>query len=181
MPPQAALLFEDETILRLFPDLRRGWSPKGVQARVGISGRNDRRVLFGCINVQTGHRVLEAYKRMSAANFQDYLGTLRRVYKSRPIWMLLDNASAHTTKTTLRLAHKLNITFVFLPKQCPELNAMDHFWKQLKSKVSSNHQYKDMDQHVAAALNYNSKLTKTSALTSVGIHSENFWLKALVS
>src|SRR5262245_20329539 len=50
MPIDAALLFEDETLLRLFPVLRRAWALRGEQARIGISGRNAKRVLFGAIN-----------------------------------------------------------------------------------------------------------------------------------
>jgi hypothetical protein len=39
------LFFFDETILRLFPVLRRSWSRQGEQARVPITGRNAKRVL----------------------------------------------------------------------------------------------------------------------------------------
>lgn len=49
------LLFEDETIIRLFPNLRRSWSMRGEQANIGVSGQNARRVLFGAINMRTGH------------------------------------------------------------------------------------------------------------------------------
>jgi hypothetical protein len=34
------LLFEDETVLRLFPVLRRAWALQGEQAKVAITGRN---------------------------------------------------------------------------------------------------------------------------------------------
>lgn len=58
MPDNAVLLFEDEIIVRLFPVLRRAWALRGEQAKVAISGRNARRVLFGTINPRTGHRIL---------------------------------------------------------------------------------------------------------------------------
>ena len=58
MPEGAVLLMEDETILRLFPVLRRAWSLRGHQAVVPITGRNAKRVLFATINdVRTGHRI----------------------------------------------------------------------------------------------------------------------------
>jgi hypothetical protein len=50
MPAGAVLLMEDETILRLFPVLRRAWSLQGVQAVVPITGRNAKGVLFATIN-----------------------------------------------------------------------------------------------------------------------------------
>jgi hypothetical protein len=40
LPPDAVLLFEDETILRLFSVLRRAWSLRGEQAVVPITGSN---------------------------------------------------------------------------------------------------------------------------------------------
>jgi hypothetical protein len=56
-PLKTMLLFEDETILRLLPELRGSWSSRGEQTRVPITGQNDRCVLFGTLNLRTGHRV----------------------------------------------------------------------------------------------------------------------------
>ena len=177
MPASAVLLFEDECIIRLFPVLRRAWSPRGEPARVGITGRNDRRVLFGVINVRSGHRMLKPYRNMRQESFQDFLQVVHRCYRGKEVWMLLDNSSAHTAQKSLRLAEKLQIRLVWLPRQCPELNAMDHFWRQVKADISTNHQYSDMDQHVAFALHYMYRLTKAQALRRAGILSKNFWLK----
>jgi hypothetical protein len=43
MPADAALLFEDETVLRLFPVLRLAWALRGEQSKIGITGRNAKR------------------------------------------------------------------------------------------------------------------------------------------
>src|SRR5438270_13560977 len=75
------LLFEDETVLRLFPNMRRAWSMQGEQQSVAISGRNDQRVLFGTINVRTGHRVLLVQKDMRQTGFQALLRQVHRAYK----------------------------------------------------------------------------------------------------
>ena len=56
MPSNAVLLFEDETILRLLPELRRAWSLRGQQARVPITGQNAKCALFGTLNPRTGRR-----------------------------------------------------------------------------------------------------------------------------
>lgn len=177
MPASAVLLFEDEFIVRLFPVLRRAWSLRGEPARVGITGRNDKRVLFGVINVRSGQRILRTYRNMRQVSFQDFLRVVRRCYRGKEVWMLLDNSSAHTARKSLRLAEKLRIHLVWLPKQCPELNAMDHFWRQVKADISTNHQYPNIDQHVAFALHYMRRLTKVQALRRAGILSKNFWLK----
>jgi hypothetical protein len=69
LPPEAVWLFEDETILRLFPVLRRAWSLRGEQAVVPITGNNAKRVLFGTLNPRTGHRIVLRCRNMRQASF----------------------------------------------------------------------------------------------------------------
>lgn len=172
------LLFEDETIIRLFPGLRRAWSLKGEQAGVGISGRNAKRVLFGTINMHTGHRVVLQCPNMGRTSFQEFLQHLRRCYRQWPIWMILDKAECHTAPKSQAIAESLQIKLIWLPKQCPELNAMDHLWRHLKRDMSSNYQYSNIDEHAQAAGQYILKLSKQEALRMAGILSKNFWLKS---
>lgn len=174
------LLFEDETILRLFPVLRRAWSLSGKQATVGISGRNAKGVLFGAINLRTGHRIVMRHLRMNQAGFGAFLQELHRCYHGRPIWLLLDAGSAHTAAKTQSLARQLNIHFIWLPKQCPELNAMDHLFKELKADISANYQYCDINEQAAYAEDYLLQLTNKQALKKAGILSKNFWLKSFL-
>ena len=181
MPASAILLFEDETLIRLLPQLRRGWSLKGEPALVPIGGHNARRVLFGAINVRTGHRIVAPHRNMGQVCFQGFLRLLRNRYKSRPIWMLLDGAGCHKAPESLRLAKELNITMIELPKQCPELNGMDHLWRGLKRDISSNHQYQNIDQHMQMAEQYILNLSNKQALTKAGMLSDNFWLKAFLA
>jgi transposase len=180
MPLSAALLFQDETLLRLFPVLRRAWTRSGEQAMVGVTGHNARRVLLGAINVHTGHRVVLRSKGMSGDGFRDFLQLLRRRYPERSVWILLDGSSLHTSPKSQAMAKELDIELVWLPKQCPELNAMDHLFKEVKAHVSANHQHADIDEHAALAKDYILKLTNKEALKKAGILSKNFWLKNLL-
>ena len=180
MPAEAVLLFEDETIIRLFPGLRRAWTFSGQQAGVGISGRNDRRVLFGTINMHTGHRIVRQYRDMRQGSFQSFLQLLRRNYRHRQIWLILDKAGCHTTWKSQQLAEALDIKLIWLPKQCSELNVMDHLWRHLKRDVAANHQYKSVEEHAQIARGYMLKMTKQNALKKAGIHSANFWLKSFL-
>lgn len=181
MPLSAVLLFEDETVLRLFPVLRRAWSLSGKQAIVGISGRNAKQVLFGAINLRTGHHIVMQYSKMNQAGFQTFLQVLHRCYPRREIWLVLDEGTAHTAPQSQALAEELNIKLIWLPKQCPELNGMDHLFKELKADISANYQYGNIEEHTALAENYIRKLTNKQALKRAGILSKNFWLKNLLS
>ena len=69
------------------------------------------------------------------------LAGLRKAYRrAGTIWLLADRASGHTARATLALAQELGIAFVWLPKQWPELNAMDQLWRGLKQEVAANRQ-----------------------------------------
>jgi transposase len=76
------------------------------------------------------------------------------------------------------VAKNLKIELVWLPKQCPELNAMDHLFKEVKADISANHQYRNVDEHAAMAEKYILQLTNQQALKKAGILSTNFWLKS---
>jgi hypothetical protein len=180
MPVGAVLLAQDETILRLFPVLRRAWSLRGEQAKVYITGRNAKRVLFATINLRTGHRVVLSRARMRQEDFQEFLRLVRRRYGSRPVWMLLDEAPCHKAKRSLALAAQLDIGFIFLPKQCSELNAMDQLWKELKGQISANYQFASIDQHARQAEEWLMSLTNRKALRKAGRLSKSYWLRSFL-
>jgi len=180
LPDTAVLVMEDETILRLFPVLRRAWSLSGVQAQVPITGRNAKRVLFATINLRTGHRISVRGNNMRQENFHRLLREVRRRYGTRSVWMLLDEAPCHIAAKSEAFAAQLDIHFVWLPKQCSELNSMDQLWKELKGTISANHQYVSIEEHVADAEAWLHNLSNKEALRKAGVLSKNFWLKAIV-
>ena len=174
------LLFEDETVLRLFPVLRRAWALRGEQAHVAITGCNAKRVLFGAINLRTGHRIILRRPNMEQVHFQAFLRLLREAYRGRRIALLLDEAPSHRAAKSQSLAADLDIELIWLPKQCAELNAMDQLWRELKGHISANYQYPTIEEHAAAAEQWIRSLTATEALRKAGIRSKNFWLKSFI-
>ena len=68
MRPRSVLLAQDETDLLLFPPLRAGWSLRGQPKEVRLSGRNARRVVFGTMNLRTGHRLFLVRERQKAVD-----------------------------------------------------------------------------------------------------------------
>jgi transposase len=178
MPADAVLLFEDETVLRLFPVLRRAWALHGEQGKIGITGRNAKRVLFGTINPRTGHRIIQRSPNMRQGHFQAFLGLLRRSYPGRQIWLLLDEAPGHIAAKSQALAKQLDIVLIWLPKQCSELNALDQLWRDLKSNISANYQYADIEEHATYAEAWVMSLSRTEALRKASILSDDFWLKS---
>lgn len=180
MPPGAVLLFEDETILRLLPEIRRAWALCGQQARVPITGQNARSVLFGTLNPRTGCRIVARGPGLRQACFQQFLRLLRRSYPGRQIWLILDKASCHTAPKSQALAKRLDIVLIWLPKQWSELNGMDQLWRELKANISANFQYTNIRKHATLAERWIFSLSKTEALRKAGVLSKQFWLKAFV-
>ena len=177
MPRDAALLFTDWTLLRMYPPLRHAWGWRGRQAEVRITGENAKRVLFGAINVRTGRRTLLRAATAGQAPFQAFLRRLRRSYGGREVWLLLDKGGAHTAAATRRLAAELRIELVWLPKQAPELNGMDQLWKELKRWVSANRQYRTIDRHAQEAEQWIMALSNKQAMRKAGLLSPGFWLR----
>ena len=174
------MLFTDWTLLRLFPPLRAAWAPIGTSAVVPITGANAKRVLFGAINARTGHRIVLIRPRAGGADVRAFLIELRRCYRGwGRIWLLADRASGHTDRQTQATAAALAIRFLWLPKQTPELNAMDQLWRELKRVVAANRQYSTVDALAAAAALWVLLLTPGECCRKASLASQHFWLKDL--
>lgn len=153
---------------------------KGEQAQVGISGRNAQRVVSCALDIKTGRRITLQHKGMNSEGFQALLQKVRRAYGSRPVYLLLDQGNLHTAKASLRLAEKLNIALIWLPKQHSELNCVDQLWKSVKVDVSANYQYETIEQHAQAIEAYVHNLTKKQILTKASVLSKKFWLNGIM-
>lgn len=173
------MLFVDWTILRQFPPLRQAWGWRGRQIEVPISGYNAKRVLFGAINLRIGHRVVLRRATARQADHQAFLRLLHRRYRGRRLALLLDKAPCQTTAGSVALAGRLKMELVWLPKQWPELNAMDQLWKGLKKDISANRQYTDVDEQADYAEQWILALSNRRALHKAGILSPKFWLRHL--
>jgi hypothetical protein len=80
--PRSVVLCEDETDLLLFPPLRACWAKRGQPARVVLTGPTARRVVFGPLNVRTGHRLFLVRARQRGEDFRAFLQTLHHHYRS---------------------------------------------------------------------------------------------------
>jgi hypothetical protein len=173
------VLAQDETDLMMFPPLRAGWALKGEPAKVPISGRNDRRVIFGAMNLVTGTRLMLPRPKGRAGDFQAFLSQIRQHYWGRHVALLLDEDPSHTAKGSLRAAE--GMTLLWLPKRSPELNPMDTLWGQAKDVIVANKQYATIDEQIDRFLGFLDGLSGREALHTSGVLSDDFWLRATLS
>lgn len=173
---RSVILAEDETDLLLFPPLRSSWSLRGKPQPVEISGRNAKRVLFGAINVRTGHRLRLVRFRQRGEDFREFLELIHHHYRGWHVVLLLDEDSSHTAAANRELAEDYSIHLEWLPKRSPHLNPMDHLWRHNKGEVSANRQHATIEDLAKATLTYLDKLSNNDALRKAALQSEDFWL-----
>ena len=152
------------------------WGLRGQPTEVPISGFNARRVVFGTINIDTGHRLFLARQRQRGEDFRAFLAIIHSHYRGWQVALLLDEDPSHTAHGLKDLAAELGIRLIWLPKRCPELNGMDHLWGHGKDHILANRQYSVIDEEVERFIDYLSGLSNREALKQAGILSENFWL-----
>jgi hypothetical protein len=173
------VLAQDETDLLQFPPLRAGWSKRGEAARVWLSGRNARRVIFGAMNLRTGARMFVPRQKGRSVDFQAFAGEVRSAYRGWHVALLLDEDPCHTAQASLAAAG--GMTLLWLPKRSPKLNPMDTLWGQGKDVVSANKQYATVEEQVERFLRHLRGLSNQQALHTAGVLSKKFWLKGALS
>lgn len=77
------------------------WQRIGEQLRLPTPGHNQRRSVFGGLNIRTGqwHYLLTDHKR--TADFIAFLTLLTQVYTTGLIFVIVDNASIHSSKALM--------------------------------------------------------------------------------
>jgi transposase len=75
---QTAVVVEDETDIRLFPVLRKMWMGIGQQVRLAVPPANQKRTIFGTIDIQTGQVFHRFYPRKRTLELIALLEDLRQ-------------------------------------------------------------------------------------------------------
>jgi transposase len=180
LPPSTALLAQDETDLLLFPPLHARWLLRGQVGAVSLTGRNQRQVLFGALNLRTGSRILEVQDRKRAREFEGFLDVIREHYRDIPVALLLDEERSHTAQEAVSLADDLDIELIFLPKRAPKLNPLDTLWGDGKRVICANRQHRSIEEQVALFVGYLMALSPREALHKAGVLSNHFWLRSVL-
>jgi hypothetical protein len=148
---------------------------------VRLSGWNARQVIFGAMNLTSGHRLLLSRSGQRASDFQAFVRLVHQHYRSWQVVLLLDEDPSHTAKSSVALASEMNMRLIWLPKRAPKLNPMDTLWGQAKDAVSANKQYASLDEQVERFLAYLTSFSNREALIAAGVCAPDFWLSDVLS
>ena len=174
--PRTVLLMSDATIVTETPPLRAAYAPVGGQASVPITGNRSIRVVFGVLNVHTGHLELEIMSHWDALCWQWFLLHTRSVWRGWNIVLFLDRGSPHTADASQELADHMGIELRWLPTATPELNALEGLWREGKDQVLANHPPRPVDESAMALCQYLLGLPPQQCLQKAGVLSGHFWL-----
>ena len=155
-PPKAArLAFLDSTDLHWCPDLGAVYGPAGRQRKVDSPGlANPWCALFGSLVYPSGEGLYTVHEHKRAVELREHLHLL---IDSEPdvFWfVVLDNASAHTTALieTFACQHQTRLELVYLPTYSPHLNLIERLWRLLRSQITRNQFYDSLMALVLAAV-----------------------------
>jgi transposase len=133
----ATLLAEDEADQQLLPVLRAMWQRVGQQMRIPTPGQNAKRGVFGALNVRSGEWFYQLTAHKRSAEFIAFLTRLLVAYPTGRVYLLVDNASIHTSRAVQRwLAAHGRLELLYLPTYSGHrLNPVEKVWWALKGNT----------------------------------------------
>jgi transposase len=167
--PKAILIAEDECDLHLLAVVRAMWQRIGTQTRIPTPGQNAKRGVFGFLNLRTGEWFYHLTEHKRGTEFIAFLDQLLAVYPVYPIFVLVDNASIHTSKAVKQwVADHPRLELVYLPTYSGhKLNPVEKVWWALKAEISANRCFKTLKDLDGAIQRFFAGFTPTAAIQLV--------------
>jgi len=156
----------DETTLSLNYPICNCWMKRGENKTIpAFSGKRHYLHVIGAYNWRTDQVTSLQVERKNSETFIAFLEQLLlKTYPTQPVMLVMDNASYHystAVQAALSLfAHRVRI--FWLPPYCPELNAIERFWRHLKQTAWANRLYTtvlDLRQNVEQVLQQQNELS----------------------
>lgn len=139
---RAILYFEDESNIALSPEMGKTWGPIGKSTIHKVTGNrgslsaisaisNDGRLIFN---------IFDGNKRFKSADIIIFLERMLSEHPRRHLVVIMDGATAHTSKLTENYILKQKRLHVFyLPPRSPEFNPDEQVWGYLKNHGLRSH------------------------------------------
>lgn len=162
----ATLLAEDEADQQLLPILRAMWQRVGQQVCIPTPGQNAKRGIFGALNVRTGAWFYQLAPHKRSTDFIAFLSLVLAAYPVGRVYMLVDNASIHTSQAVQRwLETQGRLVLVYLPTYSGHrLNPVEKVWWALKGTIAANRMFRTLAELDAAIREYFADFSPARAL-----------------
>lgn len=173
LPPKKGYLsFFDATDLHWLPDVGNGYAPKGEQIKVDSPGKeNPWYALLGSLLYPAGEGLYTIHERKRHEEVQAHLELLIQRDPDAFWFVVLDNASAHTTEMLygFREQYRHCMEFVFQPTYSPHLNLIEKLWWLMRKHVTKNQFYPYLIAQCEAVVQWLEKLPFSQFCSLMGI------------
>lgn len=158
---EKAILVEDEADLRLFPVLRRMWQLIGEQVRLIAPIQNEKRTIFGTIDIETGEVFHRTYRRKRTLEMLSFLTDLLAHYGGQSVLVILDHASIHKSRMLREwLLEHPQVELIYLPRYGGHRdNPIEKLWWHLKGYAAANRCCRSMAELLLVVERYFAQLT----------------------
>lgn len=131
---------EDEAFIHMQPTPVKLWAPRGSKPLQTVNGRErgekNRVCLFGASSNECVHTC--AAESVNSGTFKRFVLYLHRTHEDRPLALVLDGGTHHTSKKTERFFERNGdwLDVEFIPPKLPELNPQEPAWKYARKNVT---------------------------------------------
>jgi len=167
--PHGTLLAPDACDCHLLPVLRAMWQRRGEQVRIATPGQNAKRGVFGALDLRSGQWFYQLTERKRSVEFSAFLTTLLTAYPRGTLYVIVDNASIHTSKAVKAWrAAQPRLQLIYLPTYSGHpLNPVEKVWWNLKDCIAANHGFKTVAELDQAIRKYFTNMTAKAILALV--------------
>jgi hypothetical protein len=114
------LFFEDESVVRLTPTVGRTWAPVGQTPIVRVTGQRASVLVMSALNLQGRLFFSLPAGKVNATVFIEFLKALLAEYPKRKLFVIADQASAHTAKRVKQFVDsQKRLELFYLPAYSP--------------------------------------------------------------
>ena len=166
----AHIVAVDECDMHLLPPLRAMWQRIRTQVRLPTPGQNAKRPIFGGLDLRTGQWFYRLADHKRTVDFIAFLTPLLVTYPVGVIYVILDNASIHTSKELVKwLAAHPRLQLVYLPTYSGHrLNPVEKVWWCFKGFIAANRCVRSLAELDSVAGNWFNQLLPEALLTLTG-------------
>ncbi len=142
LPDGAVILAEDEAHVNLLPWLRSTWIVKGERQKVMTPGTNQKRSIFGAIELATGRWLYHIAEHATSAAFIEFLEQVLHAYPTAPvIAIILDNVSTHSSRAVerwLAADDHARVHLLYGARYSPHHNPVERVWGTMKRHLANS-------------------------------------------
>jgi hypothetical protein len=128
------------------------YRPIGRHLGLPHSGPQERRYLHGALCYPSGESYFRTLLRMDAYSVQQFCEALLADHPDRQIWLIMDGAPAHRSKSfTEFLQRHKRLRVQFQPTYAPWTNPVERVWQEMRRWVTHGHGIPDFTELVRVA------------------------------